>query len=422
MQFAKLTPRQSRFAASYATSVVLSLIYLTFANSHFAHATDTGSIAQHGHDHPPEFQLNLEDKPQRGGGEGEPDSNRLKDVPDMPGIEREIIERAPTPAIRTLSNNAPGVDTMAPGETQYWMFPASSLSASRSSPTQALPSSQLLFDTSAEPGGNNSGSGGRELKKRQQGEIWLYTTLSICGQPSARDTNLKGPPNPLMLYTSQSAANQYPGPDVTQQQGNYPSDEGFVNYTHFTSGDTYFGVYAPPSPGFSGNFSYQLTSSIEEPYTYSYSLQGLHLMDSDRNSSLLVTSNLTAPNASVQEWMRTGGPFDIFIHDATDVTIKGLLRSYCGLNKTTRIMGRSETDSGMTTVADGLAKQRFYISGLNKSTSYYAVMALKSKYTQSGATNVGGGGMLWEPVSFTTKSGLHRTLLNFVTFLILYRG
>jgi len=421
MQLPKLTRLQSRFATSFAASVVLLFIYLTFSNPHFAYAADTGSIAHHDHEHPLELQLGLEDTQRSRGEEEEPDSNLLKQGPDVPGVKREIIERAPTPAIRTLSNNGPGVEGIAPGETHYWVFPASSLSASRSSPTQTLPSSQMLFDTSAEPGGNDAGPGRRELKKRQQGEVWLYTTLSICGQPSARDSNLKGPQNPLVLYTSQSAANQYPGPDVNQQQGNYTSDEGFVNYTSSTSGDTYFGVYAPPNPGFSGNFSYQLTSSIEEPYTYSYSFRGLYFMDSDRNSSLLITSNLTAPNASVQEWIRTGGPFDIFVHDTTDVTIKGLLRSYCGLNKTAQIRGRSEIESGMTTVADGLAKQQFYISGLNKSTSYYAVMALKSKYAQPGPTNVGGGGMLWEPFNFTTKSGLYSTLLDFVTFLKRYR-
>lgn len=421
MQLPKLTRPQSRFAASFGASVFLFFIYPTFSNYHLACAADSSSIAHFDHEHLLELRLGLEDTQRSRAEHEEQDSNLLKQGPDVLDAKLEIIERASTPAIRTLSNNDPGVDSIAPGETHYWVFPASSLSASRASPTQTLPSSQLLFDTSAEPGGNDPGSGRPELKKRQQGEVWLYTTLSICGQPSSRDSNPKDMQNPLILYTSQSEANRYPGPNVNQQQGKYTSDEGFVNYTYSTSGDTYLGVYAPPNPGFSGNFSYQLTSSMEEPYTYSYSFQGLRLMDSDRNSSVLVTSNLTAPDAGVQEWIRTGGPFDIFVHDAADVAIKGLLRSFCGLNKTAQIRDRSKIESGMTTVADGLAKQQFYISGLNKSTVYYAVMALKSKYTQSGPTNVGGGGMLWEPFNFTTKSGLYITLPDLMKFLNLYR-
>jgi len=417
MQLPTPTPLQSRFAASFVASLLLFVIYLTFSNPHFAYAAETDSIAHHDHDHPLDFQLGFEDKAQLGGGRGEPDTTLLNYGSDSQGVEREITGRAPTPTVRTLSNNAPGVGSIAPGETQYWVFPASSLSATRSLPTPGLPPSQIVVDTGSEPDGNGPGSARRELKKRQPGEIILYTTLSVCGQPSA-DSNAKGPPKPLNMYISQNAAIQNPGPDVNGPQTTHPAESGYVSFTDLTSGDTYYGIYAPPNPGFSGKYTYQLTSSIEEPYTYSYGFPGLYLMDSDRNSTLLVTGNLTVLSSSVPEWMNAGSPFDIFLHDQKDVTIKGLLNSYCGLNNTAQIRGRTGVETGMTTVAGGNATQQFYVTGLNKSTSYYAVLALKSKYAQLGPNNVGGGGMLWESLSVTTKSGLCSTVLEFVTFLI----
>ena len=405
MQLPKLTPLQSRFAASFTASLILFVLYLTFSNPHFAYATDTDSIAHHDHNHPPEFQHDPQGKPELDGREEESNIKLPKYQPDFPAGERGINGRAPTAAVKTLVDNVPGVDSIAPGETHYWVFPASALSAAPSSPTPALPSSQVLFDTSAISDSNGPESARQELKRRQPGDIWLYTTLSVCQQPSAIERTPEGPPNPITLYTSQSAGNQYPGPNVNQLQTTHTAVAGFVNYTDLTSGDSYFGVYAPDNPGFSGKFTYQLTSSIEAPYTYYYDSQGLYLMDSDRNSSLLVSSNLTTPNSSVQDWMRTGGPFDIFIHDQKDVAIKGLLNSYCGLNNTAQIRGRTTVDVGMTTLGGGPAMQQFYVSGLNKSTTYYAVMGLKSKYAQVGPSHPGGGGMTWQSITFTTKSG-----------------
>ena len=418
MQLPKLTPLQFRFAASFAASLILFVIYLTFSNPHFAYAAETELIAHRDNDNPLDFQLGSEDMPRLGEGKGKLDSYlTMNNEPNSQDVQRYIIGRAPTPAHQTLSNNAPGVGSISPGETQYWIFPASSLSATRSSPTPALPPSQVLVDTSVDPGDNGHGTTRRELKKRQPGEIWLYSTLSVCGQPSATDSNPEGPPMPLNMYVSQNAANEYPGPNVNGQQSALTAEGGFVYYTDLTSGNTYYGIYAPPNPGFSGTYTYQLTPSIEEPYTYFYGSPGLYLQDSDRNSSLLVTGNLTKPDSSVQAWMDAGSPFDIFLHDKKDVAIRGLLNSYCGLNSTAQVRGRLGAETGMITVAGGNATQRFYVTGLNKSTSYFAVLGLKSKYAQFGPNNVGGGGMLWESLSITTKSGSCSTVLGFPTSL-----
>lgn len=54
---------------------------------------------------------------------------------------------------------------------------------------------------------------------------------------------------------------------------------------------------------------------------------------------------------------------------------------------------------------DGHAKQQFYVPGLNKSSSYQAIMALDSYYASSGNGTPTGGGTVWKAIDFTTKSG-----------------
>ena len=321
-----------------------------------------------------------------------------------------MIGRTDAQAPLTLQNNQPGVMSIMPGDTQCWMFPRSALGDRSSPATSRIPSSDDLVDFDRMSEEMESRLIGSELKKRQGGDHSLYLTLSVCGQPSATVNNPSGPPPPLELYISQISGDQCPGPNFTGQQGWEPADGGFANYTDTTSGDSYFGVFAPTSSGFSGSYDYEITASIETPYTYYQDFQSLYYLDSDQNSSLLMTTNLTTSNTSISQWMQSGSPFSVFLHPQEDVMITGLLRSYCGLNNSAAIRTMNDIEVGMTTVAGGLPKQQYYVDGLNKSTAYYAVMALESNFSQSGSGNPGGGGTVWQDISFDTKAGNKRTI------------
>ena len=52
MQFPKLTPLQSRFAASLLASAILMFIYFSLSNTQFAYAAELDSIIPSDHNHP----------------------------------------------------------------------------------------------------------------------------------------------------------------------------------------------------------------------------------------------------------------------------------------------------------------------------------------------------------------------------------
>ncbi|MCJ1399973.1 stretch-activated cation channel mid1 [Xylographa trunciseda] len=296
--------------------------------------------------------------------------------------------------------------SIAPSDTQCFIFPQTSLEKPPSLVTQALPPSHDEIVDSYARNDEDTGYTGSELKRRQGTDHLLYLTLSVCGQPSSAVSNISAPPPSLELFVSHQT-NQCPGPNFAGQQGWIPADGGFANYENPTSGDSYFTVFAPQTPGFNGNYTYELTASIDAPFTYYEDLPGLFFVDSDQNSSLFITNNLTTSNSSTQQeaWMQTGGPFTIFMHDADDVMITGLLKSYCGLNTSAQVRTMADVEVGMTTIAGGLPKQQYYVKGLNKTTAYHAVMALPSNYTQTGSGMPGGGGVVWQDIRMTTKTG-----------------
>ena len=407
MQFPKFTPLQSRFAACAVASILLLILYLAFSNPHFAYAENADTITHADHNHPLISGRLLEEETWVQGTYDTTTELEQNYEPDFPSMGRSILGRATASSTFILGNNMPAAMSIAPSDIQCFKFPQTALDMTPSLITQALPPSHDERDNSQSLDDQNLGTTGSELRKRQGSDHLLYLTLSVCGQPSSAVSNPVAPPPPLELYISQALDDQCPGPNYAGQQGWLTADGGFTNYTNPTSGDSYFTVSAPQASGFNGNYTYELTASIDTPFTYYEDLPGLFFVDSDQNSSFFMTNNLTTSNSSTQQdaWMQTGAPFTLFMHDADDIMITGLLKSYCGLNTSAQIRTMADVEVGMTTVAGGLPKQQYYVKGLNKSTSYHAVMALPSNFTQVGNGMPGGGGVVWQDVVMTTKTG-----------------
>lgn len=407
MQLPKLTPLQSRFAASFAATLVLVILYLAFSNPHMAYAQDVDSISHEDHNHPVILQDDYRDMAQAATF-GDVNYRQSSYEPEFPSMSRSIIGRQAAPGVNTMANNMPQQMSIAPGDTQCFMFPQTALDATPSLLTQKLPLSSFGVDASLVCHAQDVGHTVSELRKRQASDHGLHITLSVCTQPSAMADNPNGPPPALELFVSQSGGVDCPGPTFNGQQNSHPANGGFFNYSDCTSGDSYFAVSAPQTTGFSGNYSYELAASIDTPYTYYQDFQSLFFLDSDQNSSIFVTSNLTLSNSTTQQqaWMDSGSPYSIFMHDSSDVMIKGVLNSYCGLNNSAQLKSMADVEVDMTSLGGGFPKQQYYVPGLNKSTTYFAVMALNGNYTQSkGAGSPNGGGVVWQAITMTTKSG-----------------
>ncbi|KAL8683469.1 MAG: hypothetical protein Q9224_006679, partial [Gallowayella concinna] len=237
--------------------------------------------------------------------------------------------------------------------------------------------------------------------------------------PTSNGTGNGLAPPQLRLYISQSPSNQKPGPDAADlgKQSLKMADEGFASIPVNATADVYIGVEAPAAPGFTDYYNYELAASIDAPYhSLNSTDSNLHLIDSDTNSALFITSDLTntGPEDPVyKEWLSSPPPFIIFAHNQNDTAILGLRNSYCGLKNKAQIAafknGRNtdNVEVGVTTNR-GLGnkpKEQVYITSLNGSSAYYGFLAIQGNSTAEGAGVVGGGGKVWKRTNFETKSG-----------------
>lgn len=421
MPLPKLSPLQSRLAASLVASFMLLILYLVFSSPHFAYAADVDSIRpeDHNHDrlHEPLLDIEIEELELR---DGEYEA-------EFVGYDRGIIGRAATADDPSpLLNNRPVLTNVPQGTTLAYMFSNDSLWNSTPSVVgNVLPSS--VWRRSWEQPEDESGvsdepetlydeklEGDLRLARRQDSSDdnrTLYITVNVCLQPEPQDTT-SGPAPQMMLYISQSPNNTNPGPDQDsslQQMITLDGGWGMMNIS--ASGNVYIGVSAPNTTSYTGPYSASIAASIDQPYHYYNDKEAnLHLVDSDGQSALFITDNLTTQDANstvYQEWMSMPPPFVMFANNQSDNTISGVQKSYCGLQKYAQVPGTGDVQTGMTIAGLGNhPKQQFYVQGLTRSSSYYGYVTLPANTTSSSGV-VGGGGEVWRSMSFTTLSGMY---------------
>jgi hypothetical protein len=102
-------------------------------------------------------------------------------------------------------------------------------------------------------------------------------------------------------------------------------------------------------------------------------------------------------------------PYTMFAHNINNTALAGLERSFCALDRLSTL-GRisNSTEMGMTSRGLGnKPKEQFYITGLNRSSTYNGILAMVGNSTQSGNGIIGGGGSVWKAMNFSTKAGTH---------------
>ena len=430
MPLPKLSPLQSRLAASLVACVLVLLLYLTLSSSHFAYALDVDSIRPEDHNHERLLTPYILD--------GELDDIERREVQyeaEFFGFDRSIIGRAPSWVDATIDNNNFYQDNVPQGTTRYYMFANSSVWGKLSGPSQGLPSSRLRKRSWIDPEGyldkstvdseggvitdNDDEAEDFELRPRQQTTRTVYITINTCLQPDG-PTGSNGVPGQLVLYVSQSAQN--PMSVAGQSDNGWQNGQmveavgGFANITLEASGDVFMAVYAPTTEGFVNPYNFEIAASIDAPFHYYNNSQpNLYLVDSDSSSALLVTNNLTfSTNGSVYDaWMNLPPPFVIFAANQNLSGFAGIQNSYCGLEKYAQIAGtvggvrNSDVQTSMTSTTSGpFPKQQFYVQGLNSSSLYNGILAMTGNSTASGNGVVGGGGQVWQTMSFPTQSGI----------------
>lgn len=377
-------PRNTHLPQPTAPSPLasLSLIFAwTVLFTQYAFTAKENSIGHEGHNHP---QLN---------GALEVDAGHDLETyePEFTGADRSIIGRAGE-VNQTLANNAPGIRDIIQGTSQYWNFPNATLFGPRTPQAPGLPSYFKGQNVSAIPD--------------DPSEVELYISLTTCRLPLAKDPNSHSVPDQLKLYVSTSSTNQQPDENKYDHTVQVEGGFGWLNIS--TKNGVYVGVYAPANEDYDGVYNYQLTASIDGFYASLYSDLNfsVHFVDSDINSALLYTTNLTDNTSTsdpvFQQWMGRSQVFSLFLQNQESPSFLGLQNSVCGLQNLAQIKG-SDVETAMTAAGDGLPKQRFYVKNLNRNSTYNAVLAINS--TDPGRGVVGGGGTVWNYFrNFTTKS------------------
>ena len=320
-------------------------------------------------------------------------------VPDFVGISRSIIGRAGD-EIQPLDNNQPGKNGIQSGQAQYYTFPKSALSGPKATGIPALPT------TVARRNEDVSEDLPLDELRRRQSQTQLYITLNTCSQPLPNDANTNGGAGQLQLFVSTSSSNT----KTDQNNNNYaiPVEGGYANLNFTASDDVFISVSAPNNNGFTGNYTYELTASIDDFYAMSYGQPFNRVVDTDTNSVLLYAKNTVNLNpfaALFQSWMNTE-VFSVYVYNQQNPALASLQNSLCALDTNKQLYVNPGSDNtGMTTAVDGQAKQQFHVQNLNGSSSYFATIAVEGNSTKSGGGVVNGGGTVWAYTNFTTKSG-----------------
>jgi calcium channel MID1 len=434
MPLPKLSPLQSRLAASLIASVMLVLIYFAFMSPHFAYAADVDSILPEDHNHErllgrPVLDFDFEELELR-----EPTYEA-----QFIGVDRAIIGRATTEPI-TLTNNGMQETNIPQGQLMSFMFSNASLWGPLSPINSGLPSqivlngkvkrrmdeTESLDDEDEEDEDTEDPEDYEELKLRARqsnsgSQRLLYITVTACKQPTSNTTT--NPPPQLQLYVSVDQDNPTPGPGQSPQQ-EIPLVGGYAIYSVNATGNVYIGVYGENvNTTYTGVWDAQIAASIDQPYHYFWNSSdpNLFLVDSDSNSALLYTGSLVqeSSNTTIGEaWMdMSPPPFTVFASDASDNSIIGLQNSYCGLQTKAQISasqpGQTSTDitTRMTDIGNGnLPKQQFYLTGLGPGKTYNIALAVNGTVA-SGNSAVGAGGQVFQMTSFTTLSSALPSLI-----------
>lgn len=475
----KLTQLQTRFAASLGASLVLVAIYFILSSPRLAYAQEVDFAENVGRDtdsHIWKGSLTRDattSRPAWDGGEaidpwdeemqamvedfGLPplqaenmrsEKNELEVTYDVSGNEREeAIEKeedlkeerkiefirrqatSTTSAVPSSSptplpgNNSPARSNITASQTQRWVFAREDVQGPQGNAGAGLPGGFTDFEE--QTGTHEERERHKKLqgheKSRRQSQKTVYISINTCTQPTWNGREEQpSPPQQLTLLVSSTSA-QVGASNGPSDQIEVRLEEGFASANVTASGNVYVAVRSPGlTSGWTGSWTYSIAASIDD-YYYSANdgLPPLYLVDTDTESALFVTDNVTqaAPDSEdFEQWMNLDPPpFTLFAQsNLTRTKIAGMRYSYCGLSTAADLQANPQTAKDenapiqMQMITRGLGnkpKQQFYVRGLNGSSSYQAILAMAGNSTATGGGVIGGGGRVWTATNFTTKSG-----------------
>ncbi|KAL4985644.1 stretch-activated Ca2+-permeable channel component-domain-containing protein [Aspergillus falconensis] len=381
----KNAPGQSHFGATASLTILFAVLIIVIGPA-FATGRDLGPLtSENGHgrllakdDTPGGFPYLL------GSFSGLSIDHEGNKAGEPQGLD--LVSRASDDG-RSLGNNRLGAREILMGELQQWSF-APDAAASNSSDSQSDISLKHAITA-------------------------VYLSLTICSGPILKESvsNTAQALPQLAVYVSTSDSLQNPGPHHKDGRGQtvYHSSEGYMSATVNATSNLYIAVAAPNDGNFSGSYSYQIAASTDDFFhNVDDNAALLSFNDSGSETALLTTvspADKILTEEQQKQWENNTTVFKFFVNNVNSTVGSGLSRSYCALaqhsqaskghNVQASMLSRKHEDNGL--------QEQFYVTGLNRSSTYVGILAMGNS-TDSGDGIVGGGGKVWKAKSFSTKS------------------
>ncbi|KAI5806474.1 stretch-activated Ca2+-permeable channel component-domain-containing protein [Peziza echinospora] len=306
-------------------------------------------------------------------------------------------KRQVQPDVNALQNGVAELMNIEYGQLQHWWMDMNEVSKT--------PFGDSIDELKRRGGGESEILG----KRQESGMSEIYLTFNTCFQPSFNQSlPLEQPLSQLTLYVSNTTANQTPGPKVfNRPQTIVQVQAGYASITVQASAGVWIGVYAPnldkdSQKKYSGPWNYEIALSSKKPYHSWETKKTLYLIDSDNFSALLISGNMTSSENPTEEEvdsiLSTPLPYQLYAQNTNYTSsLHGIERSFCALRPLVASMVGQVATSYTRRGLGSLPKQQFHITGLNKSSQYQIYL---TKPDPTGSSS----GVLWEPITITTKS------------------
>lgn len=259
---------------------------------------------------------------------------------------------------------------------------------------------------------------GREkiLEARQTTGTRVWVSANTCKQPlPGNNASSTGAPQ-LSLYVSTSAQNQKPGPGstdnlVTNRTG-IPFDGGYISFDVNATSDIYVGVSAPKlNENWFGSWHFEVAASTHGSYhSYNRTNPFLFMVDTDSESTLFITYNLTDSNSpeAIAKW-NSSNPFNMYAFPAGRSPVTGMENSYCALKQSFNSTNNITVETQITTkFGAGFPKSQFNVHNLSNAETYNGYLVVEGNQDTVDLPGVGrvrAGGKVFQQFNWTTKAG-----------------
>ena len=347
-------------------------------------------------------------------------------APDFAYFARSLLGRQADEVAKLKNDEKMDVD-INPEKTVYFVLEKSQLQA-RGSPyvsMSALDARNTVDDATNERSDANeyqneavsSEVPGEALEARQaSGTKKVWVSANTCKQPlPGNNASSTGAPQ-LTLYVSTSAQNQKPGPSSTQNlatnKTGIPFDNGYISFEVNATSDVYIGISAPKlNEDWYGSWHFEVAASTHGSYhSYNRTNPFLFMVDTDSESTLFITYNLTDSNKAedIAKW-NSSNPFAMYAFPAGRSPVTGMENSYCALKQQFNSTNNITVETTITTkFGAGYPKSQFNVHDLSNAQTYNGYLVVEGNQETVDLPGVGrvrAGGKVFQQFNWTTKSG-----------------